>query len=298
MIAYGDQRFVRQAELLAISIKLNMPDLPVALVSDVKKLNSKWFDYLIPLNSSFGGGMKQKLYLDKYSPFQETLYIDSDCVVTRAFNEELQEIWKYDFTPVCVTSLDSLGSDPCLDDLKATMETLAISRFPKFNGGVFFFKKNNSGAAVFDKVRELLVRQRELGIRNFDRHGPNDETLYSLALGINGYPLYDDGGRFMWPTCEISGRIHIQPLGGGCKFVCYGKEVRPAICHFVQNNVYRYAYLKCEWILRRKAGQYHRLGEVLQFFISALISLCIGWAKILRYRFWVLPRKNVRNKQT
>ena len=108
---------------------------------------------------------------------------------------------------------------------------------------------------------------------------------------MNNYPLYDDRGKLMRPTVHVSGRIHIQPLGGGCRFLFYGKEVQPAICHFVRSNVSAYAYLKCEWILRRKAGQYRQFGEILRFLINGVVRLGIGWAKILRYRFWVLPRK-------
>ena len=291
-MAYGDERFIKQAELLAISIKVNMPHLPVALVSDVKETHSPWFDYVVPFDPALGGGMKQKLYLDKYSPFQETLYVDSDCIVSRPFEEELREIREYDFTPVCDTYLTSANAYEYVADFKGVMEKLGISRKPEFNGGLFFFKKNRAAVAIFDSARDLLNRQTELGIRNFDRHGPNDETLYSLALGMQNSAVYNDSQRLMRTTIAVTGKIHIQPLRGGCRYVYRGKEIQPAICHFVRSNVSAYSYLKCEWILRRHAGQLNQLKTVVPFLLRATASLCIGWLKVVRYRLWVVPRNH------
>jgi hypothetical protein len=234
--------------------------------------------------------MNQKLHLDQYSPFQETLYVDSDCIASRPFEEELREIACHDFTPVCDTYLTRSDIEEYILDLRSVMETLGITKLPQFNGGVFFFNRTPGATAVFETARHLRTRQAELGIRNFDRHGPNDETLYALALGMQNRPLYNDFARLMRTTIAVTGKIHIQPLGGGCRYVYRGKEIQPAICHYVRSSVSAYSYLKCEWILRRKAGQFSTPSTVVPFLLRAALGLGLGWAKVIRYRIWVRPR--------
>lgn len=283
LIAYGKDRYLKQAETLAISLKTNMPGTPIALVTNADHPESKWFDLLIPVDHSRGGGMLQKLYLDLYSPFDETLYIDSDCISSRSFLEELSEIRAYDFSPVCETWLNPSQEDDYIDSLSVALGKVGADAFPKFNGGLFFFKKNVSGSRVFERARELLLRQRELGIRDFDRNGPNDETIYSLALAsLHLTNLYDDRGRLMRPTVAMSGRVRISPLGGGCSFTMYGRIVEPAICHFVRDGVLTWPYLKSYWILHRNIGQLRSLKEILNFGCHSIRSTCILSTKFVR----------------
>ena len=58
-MAFGDERYVRQAENLALSLAHNMPSLPVSVITDRRSV-SELFDYAIRLDSSFGLGTVQK----------------------------------------------------------------------------------------------------------------------------------------------------------------------------------------------------------------------------------------------
>jgi hypothetical protein len=40
----------------------------------------KYFDIILPLRAEYGKGVVQKLHLDLYTPFQSTLFVDSDCL--------------------------------------------------------------------------------------------------------------------------------------------------------------------------------------------------------------------------
>src|ERR1700742_5030185 len=83
-IAMGDEQYLRQARLFLLSLRRNMPDVPLAIVTDSQHL-APCADIIIPADTEIPVGVLHKVFLDKYTPFSETLFIDSDCVVTRPF---------------------------------------------------------------------------------------------------------------------------------------------------------------------------------------------------------------------
>jgi hypothetical protein len=230
-IAMGQKKYLDQARLLSLSLKRNMPQVPLAIVTDNESSMADSADILIPPKKDVPVGVLHKVLLDCYTPFTETLFIDSDCIVTRPFLTELEQIRKYDFTPAIERY--TVAKDEYIEDLPAVLKLLGGKKFPKFNGGIYFFKQGESSSLVFKTARELHSNHRDYGIRAFDRSGPNDETVYALALAKLGLlDLYHDEGRLMRTPTGLKGKLCIEPLGGGCTFERYDGVVSPAICHF------------------------------------------------------------------
>ena len=283
-VATGDRRYYLQAELLAISLKTNMPGFPVALITDRSDVDRRWFSHIIPMNSSLGGGIRQKMFLDQYTPFEETLFIDSDCIVTRDFAKELNEICRFDFSPVCEWYLTSKDVDLYVENMEKALTLCGGSQFPKFNGGVYYFKKTSSATKVFDRARLILADYKRYGVKDFNRDGPGEETIFSLALAsLNIANLYNDRGKLMRPTINVGKPFVIEPLGGGCRFKFYDQMVEPAICHFVRNNAMDYHYRNCEWALRRHAGQLVGIVAVTLFLLSCIWSYFLYKLKMLYF---------------
>ena len=232
-LAFGPKRYIEQAEALSASLKMHMPGIPMAIVTD-RSTTSPYFDYVVLLNAEHGLGTVQKIWLDQYSPFDETLYVDSDCLVTRPFHKELSEIRGFDFSPVVEQTLTRSDEDGFyFENLSAALTELNLDYFPKFNGGIYFFKKNAVSAAVFDSARGLVKAAKTLGLKSFDKGGPADETLIGLALAQNDIKrFYNDHGFLMRTPINLIGPLHIDVLGGGCSFSKSGRAVSPAICHF------------------------------------------------------------------
>jgi hypothetical protein len=231
-LAIGARRYIRQAQILSLSLRRNMPEVPIAIVTDSDELAS-YADCVITVDRSLPISTAQKLLLYKYSPFEETLFIDSDCVATRPFHTELERIRKYAFSPVIerLTPID--GSDEYVDDLRWTLNRVGGTAFPKFNGGLYFFSKTQQARDVFKLAQEYFWNHKSYRIRPFDRGGAGDETVIALALAHFGQlELHDDAGRLMRTPTGLKGRITIDPLGGGCSFEGVEGVVRPAICHF------------------------------------------------------------------
>lgn len=251
IIAIGAERYIRQAETLILSLRHNMPALPIAVVTDSDRLDRFGcqriaVDYSMPIATA------QKLLLDRYSPFDQTLFIDSDCIVTRAFDTQLRDLERYAFTPVLEHLVAPDGQDPYVADLGAALAKIGGRAFPKFNGGIYFFRKGETATTIFSLARQYFADYPAYGIKAFDRGGPGDETVLALAMAATDQlDLYDDSGLLMRTPTGILGPIHIEPLGGGTRFRRAEGLVEPAICHFAGHFIFRPEYLLADEALRR-----------------------------------------------
>jgi hypothetical protein len=253
IMAYGKPRYIEQAGNLARSLRRFMPGIPIALASD-KAIGSDLYDYFVEADMSKGGSFKQKLWLDTYSPFEKTLFIDSDCIVGESFYEELAALQSYSFTPVCERYLtaNDKDEDGWVVDLGRALEMVGGEKYPKFNGGIYYFDNSESSRKVFALGRELLLKADELGLRNPSGGEPGDETLFALALSsLKMLPLYDDGGKLMRTPIGREGRFGMSNFGS-FRFKKYGSSVSPAICHFSGAHVYSLPYMRITHYLRNE----------------------------------------------
>ena len=81
-IATGSSDYVEMAKCLALSVKLNDPKRPIALLTDetthIPDDVVALFVSVIQMPTQKGYvGCLNKLRIDKYSPFSETMFIDS-----------------------------------------------------------------------------------------------------------------------------------------------------------------------------------------------------------------------------
>jgi hypothetical protein len=261
-IAMGHEKYIRQARILSLSLRRNMPGIPLAIVTDSQSLAAS-ADMIIPAKSEIPVGVLQKVFLDEYTPFSETLFIDSDCVVTRPFFEELEQIRKFKFTPAMEKFTPANGKDEYIDDLPTTLKLIGGEKFPKFNGGVYFFKEGELSSLVFRTAREIHSNYRRYGIRAFDKSGPGEETVFALALSKLGLlDLYHDKGNLMRTPTGLKGKIHINPLGGGCTFERYDGAVSPAICHFAGPYLLSVEYRLAAYSLTHNISVNEISGEI------------------------------------
>lgn len=131
----GD-KYIRQAENLALSLRHNMPGYKIAIVTDRSDV-APVFDIVIPMRKFDQTGTIHKLDIYEYSPFHETLFIDSDCIATKSFHSQIEQIKQYDFSPVVSRYLQRGEADSFLDDLDKALDAVGGTAFPKFNGGLF-----------------------------------------------------------------------------------------------------------------------------------------------------------------
>ena len=260
-MAFGKDKYIQQAEVLARSLRRHMPNHPIAIVTD-RPDPGPLFDIVIPIDQFSVAGTFLKTGLYRYSPFSKTLFIDSDCIVARDFSEELRKISSYEFSPVVSRYLSKGDKDVFISDVGRAIEVLNGTPFPKFNGGIYFYRKGDFAREVFDRAVAIRDRSTELGILDFDSSGPGEETLFGLALSqMHVTNLYDDAGRLMRTPLNSTGPIHLDVIRGECRFIKEGALVEPAICHFCGEWINHPAYLiaRRELLAERSASIAQRL---------------------------------------
>ena len=243
-LAYGPPRFVEQARSLAHSLDLHAPHLHRTLVTDSDDPSiRKLFSEVIAYRPEFGSGVRQKVFLDHYSPYEETLFIDSDCLVLGNLDSFWAAFAGQSFGIPGHRYLKRGEVDPYLD-VDHVLDTLKVSKLPKFNGGAYYFTRSAQTKDFFNTARNFLENFSSLGLSEFRRNGPADEAIYSLAMAVHDFPLTSMGPGGMWTPCGYTGSLHLDALAGTCSFVKEGMTLSPEIVHFPGEYAYAYAYAR------------------------------------------------------
>jgi len=239
-IAYGNRKYIKFAINLATSLNLCNKSIPKAIVTDsddpkIKEL----FDIIIPLDSQFGKGLSQKLSMYDYSPFEETIFIDSDCLAIRNIEFVFKKFVGKNVSVVgnCLKNGKWLGIDIGSFTKKHQLPYVII-----FNGGLYYFKSNSSAKQIFSTAKSLIDHYDTLG---FDKHklGLNEEPLMSYAMAQHHEtPYQDKGHKSMYTPIGIQSTFYMEALAGECRFKKYDQEVCPSVVHFSGHHTDTYFY--------------------------------------------------------
>jgi hypothetical protein len=243
-LAYGHERFVEQARSLAHSLQMHAPHLPRTLVTDSADSEiRRQFTEIIPYRPEYGSGVRQKLFLDLYSPYEQTLFIDSDCLALG----NLESFWSafagQRFGVPGYKYLQKGSTDPYLD-VDHVLESLHLTSLPKFNGGAYYFSRSPEVTEFFATARGILENWRTLRLCEFRRDGPGDESVYSVAMAVHHISPTSMGSGGMWTPVGYKGPLLLDALSGTCSFEKEGMKLSPEVIHFPGEYIYSFAYAR------------------------------------------------------
>ncbi|CAM5762342.1 hypothetical protein LMIY3S_00441 [Labrys miyagiensis] len=250
-IAYGPKKYIRMARALALSYRRLHPTLPMAIVTD--KANaaemSAYFDQVIPYNPAYGSGVVQKLHADLYSPYDETLFVNSDCI----FYKSPERLWNlYAGKPFSVrgwrylTGKSDYERQNPYEWVRNTSDFLrrnGIARLPHFNSGVFFFTKEPLAAKLFEEARTVYEKRDSLGFVSFKNAPIADEPAFAVAMehcGIEMDPWDSNNG--MQTAINMQSGHSINVLKGLARFRKSNVESDPVLVHYNVNAQYSLIY--------------------------------------------------------
>jgi hypothetical protein len=247
-IAHGSHRYIRMAEALALSYRRWKPTRPICVVTDdanAKRLGA-YFDVVRILDESSGAkGTSQRFYVDHYTPFDETLVVDSDCL----FYRDPERTWNaYAVGDFVVKGWRYLRADDRhanVGDLRTLLQQTGVSRMGSFNSGLFYFRRNASTARLFDTVRSLFARRDELALRPFKNSPVAHEPLLAIGMelcGIEFLPWDAATGQETW--IDMGDMRAVNVLRGESRVVKHGKTVEPAVIHYNVGGQFSLAYLR------------------------------------------------------
>jgi hypothetical protein len=287
-MAYGDSKYVDMAKSLARSLKLHYPEMPRAIVTDsIDPEIPNLFTSKIDHRPEYGTNVRQKMFIDQYSPFDETLFIDSDSLVVRNLDHFWDAFKGLPFGACGMTTLRAGDTDRYgYLDVDFILNYFTLESLDRFNGGVYYFNKSRESAALFETARDLLNHHAELKFSDFRGDGPGDEVLYTVAMALHGVRPIDFGNAGMWTPLDVTGPVLVDIPQSVCTFTKAGRLVNPDIVHFV-------GYTEC-LKLRALKGSSAKLSAVQDFSIKMnMVSIWVP-GKINRLKQSVLSKASYK----
>jgi hypothetical protein len=271
-LATGSRFYVEQAVNLALSLKLNDPGRPRCLITDrAESLSEAYralFDEVLEIDDRRGFfGCLNKLRVQALSPFDETMYIDADCIVVKP---DMDRHWMrlggcaFGISGEKKTSGKWYGFE-----IADVVSTLGVDYVGVMNSGVFCFRSGADSAIFFDTALRLVESHGELlGATHRHELQLADEPFLGAALGLHQIEPVDyrpEEGSVMVTTYRTSGTA-FDPFHGrsmmtkNSDFAVLGRfwprrrvQHSPSIVHFVKLKP-RAAYLAISHRLRSHFG--------------------------------------------
>lgn len=205
LLAIGDELYQKLAVVLAASIKKNAPDVPICLITDTRLSEETFSTEQVDLFSciKFTGVwsgvesavMAFKTTLPTYSPYDNTLYLDVDSILTPTHNilnlfEQLKDIEFAPYNSGIFNPKAKQQAYPLWGDYEALIEAYGLNKdaqIPQTNTSFIWFKKTEKVKEIFELANEILLDGKE-----FDtwRGAKPDELCFNIALCKLGYQLH------------------------------------------------------------------------------------------------------------
>jgi hypothetical protein len=148
-LAIGEDH-VREAVLSAQSLKQQMPDLPAILYTDVPG-DLAGFDRVQRIEcDAYDRSYNIRMFVD--SPFERTLYLDSDTFIAGDLQDAFGLLGRFDF---CAVHAPQHIPPFRVDGAPAS--------FPQYNGGVVFLRRNSTTDRFLTRWGELYRQDMEAG---------------------------------------------------------------------------------------------------------------------------------------
>jgi hypothetical protein len=256
---------------LALSLRVSNPGVPIAVACsrDVGRLLDSYFDHVVEEDPSLRGFM-HKLHLDRYSPFDETFFFDSDVLVFRSLHEVLER-WRQQPYTACGNYITD-GVSPFGLDRQRVLKIINYNELVHIDGaGHAYFRKPDC-RPVFDLARNIAT--------NYEKYAGNikfaDEDVMDIVmtmLSLKPMPHVDFWSRY---CTGLPGSVKIDAANARCelKLVVNQQVQLPYMMHFAANEApFVYA-----WQLRRLFKKFGVSPKgLLHTAIADFYIRCILW---------------------
>jgi hypothetical protein len=230
----------RKALGLALSVRVSNPGVPVAVAcpSKLRPLLLPYFDHVIEKDPSLHGYV-HKLHLDRYTPFDETFYFDSDVLVFRSLNEVLDE-WRGQAYTACGNYLSD-GATAFGLDRRTVLKTIGRDKLVHIDGAGHCYFRKPECKAVFDLARHIIANYQDYGLVSIGigRSAIGDlkfadEDVIDIAMTILNLRPIPHGNFFSRYCSGKEGSVAMNAAKGKCQFVATtsGHIQQPHIMHF------------------------------------------------------------------
>ena len=190
-IATGKDRYYRLAQNLLASYRLfarGHDSAPFAIICDRTNDVTARFDDVVVMSDP-SRSYNDKLRLLDLAPYDETIFIDADCLAYR----DLNSWWDLfanasDFS--CFGSVLPMDSDDGWFKIADVGEYAdAVGQCLDFQGGVYFLRKGDGLRRFGETVEHIREHYHDYRFRYFV--DPADEPIFALAMAVHGMTPVD-----------------------------------------------------------------------------------------------------------
>lgn len=201
-IATGDNKYIDEAIKSTLSLKKHNPDISVALLTDMKK-NINIFDEQILITDA-SHTFKDKIFNLEKSPYDSTLFLDTDTYICSSIEELFELSLEYD---LALAHAPKRITQDYLTDFNHIKQTNIPKSFPEFNTGVMLFNKNKKFSKMIEECKYLYKKYSQDYTVNLPDQIVFREAVYGSNISISTLtPEYNC--RFIFPT-YVEGEIKI-----------------------------------------------------------------------------------------
>ena len=249
-IATGSTQYYKLAANLLRSYRFNCSDpYPFALITDRENTYTAEFDDIVLINDSSFSFM-DKLRIFDLSPYDETIFIDSDSLAFADLNPWFSLFEEYgDFSLFGYAHEDLNTSYGWFNYSGMKEYRKDITFIPIFNGGVYYMRNTPACKRVFEIAKNCADNYSDYSFNKFKE--PADEPVLALGMAVCGFkPL--DGERvydeFLYDPDEK--KLSIDSVSSEVSYDRDGRIVSPSLIHWgsykTKKALYRFETEKLE----------------------------------------------------
>lgn len=232
---------------LSLSLKASNPGVPraVACAESLFPLLEPYFEFLIPEIKGLKG-FAHKVYLDIYTPFDKTMFFDSDVLVFQRVEEHIRG-WPAQPYNACgkwrADGVSAFG----LDRAKVA-KRMGVSKLVCIDGAGHAYFDKSASFAVFERARHIT--------KNYDDFGGGakyaDEDAINMVMTEFGLAPSAYGKFFSRYVSAKPGSLKIDASEAFCSFISAetGEKIEPCMMHFAADEA-PFAYTVELWKLFR-----------------------------------------------
>ncbi len=254
--AYTNPLYLEQVVTLVLSFRLKGDETPFSLVTD-EKLNKllhvkgyeKWFDKVSILGSDKLYQFIGKLHSALQSPYEDTTYFDSDCLLVRRHSTINLGL---DTIPFCVAGESVLEGMYAGFDLKPWLAHNHIDYIPIFNAGVFRFV--GEGKKIVEQALAIMHQAEKYKLPKADG-GLNEQVALGIAMAQNALQPQRTDKDIHYSFFNANSQLSLDLFDGQCRFQKEGVWREPLIFHYTPLFQAGYYYSQSRKVLMQEVNK-------------------------------------------
>lgn len=183
-VATGGAKYYMMAHVLLLSYRMSSADpLPFAILADCENRWTRDFDDVVLLEKPAHSYM-DKVQLLTHAPYDETIFIDADCIAFR----DLNRLWDSfhgatDFSSIgWVLPLDAPAGEGWFDLDGAGKYADQLKYLVFYHGGIYFIRRGEVCDRIHEIALDVAAHYHDFKFRLFPN--PADETVLSLPMAL------------------------------------------------------------------------------------------------------------------